>query len=94
MASAGLAHVVVHVEVIFGGAVGAVQTSNVHTGFDELEKVVVILGGRTDGVYDLALRMNACLFLFFFGSSAIASLAAAQSTSADRLMTSLFPGVL
>ena len=57
---AGLAHVVVHVEVIFGGAVGAVQTSNVHTRFDELEKVVVILGGGTDGIYDLGFT-HECL---------------------------------
>ena len=65
---AGLAHVVVHVEVILGGAVGAVQTSNVHTRFDELEKVVVILGGGTDGIYDLGFTHECLPILVLFGS--------------------------
>lgn len=60
VASLGLAHVVVDLEVILGGAVGAVQTSNVHTSFNELQEVVVILGGRTDGVYDLGFT-HECL---------------------------------
>ena len=65
---AGLAHVVVDLEVILGGAVGAVQTSNVHTSFNELQEVVVILGGRTDGVYDLGFTHECLPILVQFGS--------------------------
>ena len=57
---AGLAHVVVHAQVILGGAVGAVQTSDVHTGFDELQELVVILASGTDGIYDLGFT-HECL---------------------------------
>jgi hypothetical protein len=65
---AGLAHVVVDLEVILGGAVGAVQTSNVHTSFNELQEVVVILGGRTNGVYDLGFTHECLPILVQFGS--------------------------
>ena len=59
----GGAEVVVDLEVVFRSAVGAVQTSNVHTCFDKAGDAFQGLGSWTDGIYDLALRMNACLFL-------------------------------
>ena len=48
-----LTHVVVHAQVILRGAVGAVQTGDVHTRFNELGEVLERFGGGTDGIYDL-----------------------------------------
>ena len=45
--------VVVHLEVIFRSAVGAVQTSHVHTCFDKAGDTFEGFGGGTDGIYDL-----------------------------------------
>ena len=59
----GGTEVVVDLEVVFRSAVGAVQTSDVHTCFDKAGDAFQGLGSGTDGIYDLALRMNACLFL-------------------------------
>ena len=64
----GGTEVVVDLEVVFRSAVGAVQTSNVHTSFNELQEVVVILGGRTDGVYDLGFTHECLPILVQFGS--------------------------
>ena len=46
-------HVVVDLEVILRGAVRAVETRDVHTGFDELGDAFEGLGGWTDRVDDL-----------------------------------------
>ena len=60
---AGLAHVVVDLEVILGGAVGAVQTSDVHTCFDKAGDAFQGLGSGTDGIYDLGFTHECLLFL-------------------------------
>ena len=49
----GRTHVVVDLEVILRSAVGAVETRDVHTGFDELGDAFEGLGGWTDRVDDL-----------------------------------------
>ncbi len=49
----GLTKVVVDLEVVFRGAVGAVQTSDVHTRFDKAGDAFQRLGSWTDGIYDL-----------------------------------------
>ena len=48
-----LTQVVVHLEVIFRSAVGAVQTSHVHACFDKAGDTFEGFGGGTDGIYDL-----------------------------------------
>lgn len=56
----GLAHVVVHAKMILRGAMGAVQTSHVHTGFNEFRDLLERFGGWTDGIYDLGFT-HECL---------------------------------
>ena len=54
------AEVVVDLEVVFRSAVGAVQTSNVHTCFDKAGDAFQGLGSWTDGIYDLGFT-HECL---------------------------------
>ena len=56
----GGAEVVVDLEVVFRSAVGAVQTSNVHTCFDKAGDAFQGLGSWTDGIYDLGFT-HKCL---------------------------------
>ena len=56
----GGAEVVVDLEVVLRGAVGAVQTSDVHTCFDEAGDAFQGLGSGTDGIYDLGFT-HECL---------------------------------
>ena len=56
----GRAHVVVDLEVVFRSAVGAVQTSDVHTCFDKAGDAFQGLGSGTDGIYDLGFT-HECL---------------------------------
>lgn len=78
------AEVVVDLEVVFRSAVGAVQTSNVHTCFDKAGDAFQGLGSWTDGIYDLALRMNACLFLLILILDLTTLFPTDQSTSKKR----------
>ena len=54
------AEVVVDLEVVFRSAVGAVQTSDVHTCFDKAGDAFQGLGSWTDGIYDLGFT-HECL---------------------------------
>ena len=56
----GGAEVVVDLEVVFRSAVGAVQTSDVHTCFDKAGDAFQGLGSWTDGIYDLGFT-HECL---------------------------------
>ena len=46
--------------MILRGAMGAVQTSHVHTGFNEFRDLLERFGGWTDGIYDLGFT-HECL---------------------------------
>ena len=56
----GGTEVVVDLEVVFRSAVGAVQTSDVHTCFDKAGDAFQGLGSGTDGIYDLGFT-HECL---------------------------------
>ena len=56
----GCTKVVVDLQVVFRSAMGAVQTSNVHTCFDEAGDAFQRLGSGTDGIYDLGFT-HVCL---------------------------------
>ena len=52
--------IVIDLEMVFRGAVGAVQTSDVHTRLDKAGDAFQGLGGWTDGIYDLGFT-HECL---------------------------------
>ena len=64
----GGTEVVVDLEVVFRSAVGAVQTSDVHTCFDKAGDAFQGLGSGTDGIYDLGFTHECLPILVQFGS--------------------------
>ena len=78
------AEVVVDLEVVFRSAVGAVQTSNVHTCFDKAGDASrdSVAGPMVSTI--LALRMNACLFLLILILDLTTLFPTDQSTSKKR----------